>query len=309
MWRGVKEVFRASDIVGESLVWDDRRNTLVWVDIVGRRIHRLNPATAEYELWPMQDFVTSIGLCEDGGAIVGLRRQIALWDYLSAPVSLVTVEPDRPMNRLNEGKVGPDGAFWVGTMVDNLHDDGRPKQGADRGGAIFRISSDGSVAQLTEATFGLTNTLAWTKDNRLIVADTAANRIFSYPMNPATFDLGRRSHFAAPFDRGLPDGSCLDSQGFLWNCRVAGGACLVRFSPSGTIDRVVDLPCTWPTTCAFGGEDLSTLYVTSARFTMSAEHLSDRPQEGSLFALRPGVAGLREHRFQNLVRDADSGIL
>jgi sugar lactone lactonase YvrE len=306
MWRGVEEVFRAGDIVGESLVWDDRRRALVWVDIVGRRVHRFSPPSGKHELWPLRDFATSIGLCEDGRAILGLRRRIALWDYKSDPVDLVTVEPDLPMNRLNEGKVGPDGAFWVGTMVDNLKDDGTPKRGAERGGAIYRIASDARVTQLTERTFGLTNTLAWTRDDRLIVADTAANRIYFYLVNANTFQLDRRLDFAGPFGRGWPDGSSLDSDGYLWNCRVGGGACVVRYDPEGAIDRVVDLPCSSPTTCAFGDDDLGTLYVTSARFTMSAEHVMEHPHEGSVFAFRPGVKGLPEHRFLTS-NDASNG--
>lgn len=295
---GIHEVYRAADIVGESLVWDEQHGALVWVDIAGKRVHRLRPDSNRHEIWALDDFVTSIGLCDDGTAVLGLRRKIALWDYINAPVELVTVEPDQPQNRLNEGKVGPDGAFWVGTMVDNLNDDGTAKPGAPQGGAIYRILGDGSVQKLTESIFGIPNTLAWTSDNRLIVADTSANRIFSYSLDARELSLGTRSDFARPFERGLPDGSCLDAEGFLWNCRVVGGACLVRYSSCGKIDRIIDLPCSWPTTCTFGDKDLGTLYVTSARFTMSPGHLARHPEEGSLFALRPGVTGLNEHRFR-----------
>jgi sugar lactone lactonase YvrE len=97
--------------------------------------------------------------------------------------------------------------------------------------------------------------------------------------------IGNRTTILSGFSRGLPDGSCMDAEGYIWNCRVVGRASLLRFSPDGEIDRVVDLTCTWPTSCAFGGEDLSALYVTSARFTMSNEHLAANPQEGGLFAV------------------------
>ena len=103
--------------------------------------------------------------------------------------------------------------------------------------------------------------------------------------------------FASGPDRGLPDGSTLDADGYLWNCRVGGGACLARYAPDGSLDSLIELPCSWPTKCAFGGPDLATLFVTSARFTMSAAHLQAHPQEGALIALRPGVAGRPAARF------------
>ena len=113
-------VFDAADIVGESAVYDERRDALVWVDIGGKRIHRLRLAERRHEAWPAPDFPTSIGLRTDGGAIVGLRDRVALWDYGGEFRTLAIIEPDLPDNRLNEGRVGPDGAFWVGTMQNNL---------------------------------------------------------------------------------------------------------------------------------------------------------------------------------------------
>ena len=117
---GAKLVFDAADIVGESAVYDERRDALVWVDIGGKRIHRLHLAERRHEAWSVPDFPTSIGLRADGGAIVGLRDRVALWDYGGEFRTLAIVEPDLPDNRLNEGRVGPDGAFWVGTMQNNL---------------------------------------------------------------------------------------------------------------------------------------------------------------------------------------------
>src|SRR3954449_2533894 len=104
-------LFGAQDIVGESLVWDERRQRLAWVDIIGRRIHRLDPTTLHHESWDMPDLVTSIGLSADGGGIVGLRKEVALWNFGGPLRTLATIEPDLPGNRLNEGVVAPDGSF------------------------------------------------------------------------------------------------------------------------------------------------------------------------------------------------------
>jgi sugar lactone lactonase YvrE len=288
-------VFDAADIVGESAVYDERRDAFVWVDIGGKRIHRLCLAKRRHEAWPAPDFPTSIGLRADGGAIVGLRDRVALWDYGGEFRTLAIIEPDLPDNRLNEGRVGPDGAFWVGTMQNNLDPDGAPKDMTRDSGAIYRIDGNGRVSQLTPREFGITNTMAWTDDGRFLTADTTRNAIYAYDLRAGM--LTNKRLFATPLDCGAPDGSCLDTGGFLWNCRVAGGACVARFRPDGRLDRLVELPCTWPTSCVFGGSGFATLYVTSARFTMTAEHLTAHPEEGALFAIDFLGRGQPEHRF------------
>ena len=177
-----KVILDAADIVGESIVYDDRRDALLWVDIGGKRIHRLFLNDHRRELWPTPDFPTSIGLRADGGAIVGLRDRVSLWDYGDEFRTLVVVEPDLPDNRLNEGRVGPDGAFWVGTMQNNLRPDGSPKEMTRDSGALYRVEPDGKVIQLTLREFGITNTMAWTADGRFLTADTARNMIYAYDL-------------------------------------------------------------------------------------------------------------------------------
>lgn len=290
----VRCLLQCGDVVGESAVWSPTDQTLYWVDIVGRRIQSLTYPAAKYRNWTTPDFVTSIGLCVGGGWIVGLRRDVFIWDGEGQFNWLARPEPEQPRNRLNEGKVGPDGSYWVGTMQDNLADDGTPLPITESTGAIYRIDRLGKVQQMTDRPIGVTNTLVWTRDGQLITADTLTNQIWAYQCVSETEVLGARTTFGVPFARGLPDGSCLDNEGYLWNCRVAGGGCVVRFTPDGIVDRVIELPCSWPTSCAFGGPDLSTLFVTSARFTMADEHLAANPWEGGLFALEPGEKGCTE---------------
>jgi sugar lactone lactonase YvrE len=289
-------VLDAADIVGESAVYDERRDALVWVDIGGKRIHRLFLGERRHEAWRAPDFPTSIGLRADSGAILGLRDCVALWDYGGEFRTLAVVEPDLPDNRLNEGRVGPDGAFWVGTMQNNLQPDGSPKDMTRESGAIYRVCRDGHVSRLTPHEFGIANTMAWTTDGRFVTADTTRNEIYAYDFRDGA--LSNKRVFARPLDRGAPDGSCLDAEGRLWNCRVAGGACVACFQSDGALERLVELPCTWPTSCALGGPDFATLYVTSARFTMTAEHLAAHPEEGALFAIDVGARGRPEHRFE-----------
>jgi sugar lactone lactonase YvrE len=293
---GAMIFIEAANVVGESAVYDDQRGALLWVDIAGKRIHRVLLGEKRHEIWPAPDFPTSIGLRADRGAILGLRDRVVLWDYGGDFRTFAVIEPDLPDNRLNEGRVGPDGAFWIGTMENNLHTDGSPKAMSRSSGAIYRVDQDGYVSQLTPREFGITNTMAWTTDGRFLTADTKLNEIYAYDLCAGV--LSNKRVFGPPLDRGAPDGSCLDVMGRLWNCRVAGGACIACIRPDGALDQFVDTPCTWPTSCAFGGPDFATLYVTSARLTMTAEHIGAHPEEGALFALEVGVRGRAEHRFK-----------
>jgi len=281
------------NIVGESPVWCERTQRLFWVDICGRTIHALHPVSGEHSEWATSDLVTSIGLRSDGGAIVGRERDLALWDFEKTFVSLGEVEPDLPDNRLNEGRVGPDGAYWVGTMQNNLQPDGSARSMNRTSGGFYRVWRDGRKEQLTPREYGICNTMAWTPDGRFICADTLANTFYSFDV--ASAGLTNRRLWAQPVEHGLPDGSALDSEGFLWNCRFGGGR-VVRFAPDGSIDRSVELPCSAPTSCAFGGRDLNTLFVTSARFGLTGER-ARHPDEGGLFAIDTNVPGSATFRF------------
>ena len=131
-----------------------------------------------------------------------------------------------------------------------------------------------------------TELVAWLIEQHLTMSTVAQSR-----------DLTDRKTIVTGFDRGLPDGSSLDADDNLWNCRVVGGAAVAKFSEDGELLDLVELPVTWPTSCTFGGDDLSTLYVTSARFTMTPDHLAANPLEGSLVAVETNVRGSREPRF------------
>lgn len=287
-------ILEAGDGVGESLVYDDRSNALLWVDITGRRIQRLDLASGRVERWSVDEFPTSIGLRENGGAIVGLTRRIALFDFRTF-TPFVEIEPDRPDNRLNEGRVDPWGRFVVGTMENNLTAEGGPREMSGASGAFHIVEPDGTTRQLTPNEFGITNTLIW-QGTRLVCADTLEDTFYCYDLERETGALSNRRIFYEGFGRGLPDGSCDDIDGHIWNARFGGG-CLLRLTPDGQVERVVDLPCTNPTSCTFGGPDLRTLYVTSARFSLPEERIAEAPWEGGLFAIDAGVRGLPENRF------------
>jgi sugar lactone lactonase YvrE len=284
-------VLDCKDVVGESLVWSPAEQCLYWVDIVGSRIHRLEPGSGSHQTWSTPQLPTSIGLAKHGGFIVGLRQRITRWRPGGAFETFAVPEPELPGNRLNEGVVAPDGSFWVGTMQENIGPDLGPREITGPSGSLYRVAPDGKVSRLTDDRFGITNTMVWLDDGRFVTADTLRNEIYVYDYDRSAHQLHNRRVLAV-IDRGLPDGSTRDASGAIYNARVAGGASVARISSTDGCVDVLELPCRSPTSCAFGGPDLTTLFVASARFGMSAGDLEDNSMDGGLYALEATGHGL-----------------
>jgi sugar lactone lactonase YvrE len=160
-------------------------------------------------------------------------------------------------------------------------------------GQLFCIDPDGAV-KVWRRNLGIANTFAWSPDqSQFYFGDTLANMIWVYDYDPANRAIGDERPFLHGFERGFPDGSTVDSEGFLWNCRFFGG-CIVRVAPDGAVDRVIEMPVKNITTCTFGGADLKTLYVTTAK----AEAPPSDRLAGSLFVIATNVAGQPENRFR-----------
>ena len=155
----VRPVFPAQDVVGESLVWDDRSRRLIWVDIIGCRVHALDPLTLAHRIWPLAGRPTPIGLRADGGAILEMERHLCRWDRQVPPAALIEAEPDLPDNRLNEGVAGPDGAFWAGTMLNNINRDDSPRDVPTATGRIYRYDPDVTLTRVCDDLFGIPRTL------------------------------------------------------------------------------------------------------------------------------------------------------
>jgi sugar lactone lactonase YvrE len=197
-----------------------------------------------------------------------------------------------PKVRLNEARADPSGSLWVGSMQNNVNPDGSPCPIEGKHGVLYRLDPDAGVS-VHKTQIGISNTLAWSPDGRcLYFADTMANTIWAYDYDPATRNIGNERPFFQNFARGRPDGSTVDADGYLWNCRYSG-ACIVRVAPNGQIDRVVEMPVQNITTCIFGGPDRETLYATTAAAGAPAR---DR-LAGGLYAIRTTVSGLPENRF------------
>lgn len=284
----------AGDICGEGATWDPASAALYWTDINRCLLHRFDEASRSVRSWMFDEPVVALSLTtEEGRLLVALAsRLLHFWPATDRRIEQGFQLRDFPEVRLNDGRADPDGNFWVGSMKNNVLPNGDAGEVGKGLGKLFRIAPDGSVTVWRER-IGISNTLCWSPDQaHFYFGDTLENEIrrFRYSRPGEITDLG--VHFAG-FTRGLPDGSAIDAEGFLWNCRYGGG-CIVRVAPDGTIDSVVEMPVRDVTTCCFGGEDLSTLYVTTAR---AGAHSGER-LAGSLYRIATGARGLPESRFR-----------
>lgn len=288
-------VAATGDTCGEGAVWSAEEAAVYWTDINRFLIHRLDVADRSVRTWLFDEPVVALALStETGRWLVALgSRLIWWWPADDRRVDHGFRLAGAPHARLNDGRPDHLGNFWVGSMRNNVLPDGEAGEAGGTEGRMHRIAPDGSVTEHITG-IGISNTLCWSPDRRTFyTADTLANVVWAFDFDPVAGTLGARRDHLAGFARGLPDGSAIDAEGFLWNCRFSGH-CIVRVAPGGRIDRVVEMPVHNITTATFGGPDLKTLYVTSAA---ARRHPGER-LAGSLWALRCSVPGLPENRVQ-----------
>ncbi len=273
------------NVLGEGPVWDARARRLYWVDIKGRRLEWLEPADGSTGGVDLDRQVTAVAPRLGGpGLVAATETGVGVLDLVTgAYEQRLDPEPDRPHNRANDGNVDLAGRFWFGTMDDR-------ERGAS--GALYRLDPDWTCTRVLDG-LGISNTLVCSPDGRtLYVADSLAGTMDSLAIDPVTGAAGERRAFINTRGQGCaPDGSAVDADGYVWNAQW-GGARIVRYAPDGRIDRIVPMPVDQPSSCAFGGDDLATLYVTTARKGLSDEALARQPLAGSLLSFRPGVIGL-----------------
>jgi sugar lactone lactonase YvrE len=286
------------DWTGEGAVWHAAENALYWVDINRFLIHRLDPVSRITRTWFFPEPPTALGLTDRPGTlVVALASRVILWQPQNdARADFAVPEKGWPKVRSNDGRPDPAGNFWVGTMQNNVADDGADIPITDHTlGKLFRIDAKGAFTT-EKSGIGISNTVCWSPDNRrFYFADTLTNVVSVWDYDIATGTIANERPFFSGFDRGSPDGSAVDTAGYLWNARYGGG-CVVRVSPDGRIDRVVELPCKAVTTCTFGGPDLKTLFITTAGGGRGA--VNGEPLAGGLFALSVDIPGLPENTFR-----------
>jgi sugar lactone lactonase YvrE len=276
--------------LGESPVYDEKTGRLWFVDILSRRVHLRELADGAMRAFEFDSEVGSLGLAASGRLVVALRDTVILFEPESGERrELCRIEADRPETRLNDGKVGPDGAFWVGSMDD------RPQKQAV--GALYRVDGAGNVERKVDGLI-ISNGLAWTADGEVMFhADSRGPWIDRWRFDRWTGEISDRQRFAAPDDSvGRPDGGSCDARGFYWSAGVSAGR-LNRFAPDGVIAEWHALPVPAPTMPCFGGPDFRTLFLTSLREGRPPELIERAPLSGGLLAAPAPVAGFAAWRF------------
>ncbi len=275
--------------LGECPVWSVEERALYWVDINAPSLNRFDPASATNVSMPMPESIGCFALRAAGGFVVALRRGI----WLARPDGTLTKKlADAPYDpshhRFNDGRCDAQGRFWAGTMNERRD---APS------GALFRIESAGRLEPVLRD-MTISNGLAWSPDGRTMYhADTPTLTVSAYDFDAVTGAPSRPRVFARfEGETDRPDGAAVDRDGCYWIAFYRGGK-VVRLSPAGAVLAEYPLAAQCPTMCAFGGDDLRTLYVTSARQNRDADELARLPQSGGIFAMRVDVPGLPEPKF------------
>jgi sugar lactone lactonase YvrE len=282
----MKTLIAEKAILGESPLWCEAENALYWVDIKGPHVFRFEIKAVAVKKWMMPSEVGAISKAGPGTFIVCLRSGVMLFEPKSGELHLIAnPERARPDYRLNEAKVDPRGRLWVGSVED---------PGFAPQGNLYCIDGGDDIL-IKEGNFAMPNSLGWSLDGKtMYFADSFQRKIWAYDYEPDTANIANRRIFVEiPDGEGFPDGLAIDSEGFVWNAQIDGW-CLKRYDPDGSIERIVTLPVRRPTSLAFGGDDYTTLFVTTATFRLTPDELFAQPLAGCVLMLDPGVKGRPE---------------
>ncbi|HDZ15205.1 hypothetical protein LCGC14_0666350 [marine sediment metagenome] len=284
--------FNIKSILGEGPVWDWRKQRLFWVDIEGRKLFCLDPSTQKHLYW---DFKSMIGVAvptESGSFVLALEQGLSKFDVETEKLTPLNVLENHPHKiRFNDGKVGPDGNFWIGTMH---------KEFVPKAGNLYCVDQALHASiKIPENT--ISNGMAWSSNTKTFYfIDSPTYEISSYDFDIETSSISnKKSIINVPESYGTPDGMSIDAEGMLWIAHW-GGNCVRRWNPdTGMVLETVEVEAPNVTSCCFGEKDLDTLYITTARSGLSQSELQEYPLSGGLFVCRPGVKGMPINYFKD----------
>jgi L-arabinonolactonase len=275
-----------ADVIGESPVWSVTEQALYWIDIARKKIYRRSSLDALPRAWTLPDYPGCIAELLPGTAIaIAMGDGIQRLELGSGALDTLSGAPARRIGtRFNDGKVDPRGRLWVGTMQNNLGPSGETIPIKRFDGALYRFGPHDDAAILEED-IGIPNSIAWSPEGkRFYFGDSFRGQIHVYEFDVELGSIYNKRPFFCTQHLGVPDGSAIDADGCLWNARW-DGSCILRITPDGKLDRVIEVPVLRPTCCAFGGPNLKTLFVTSAIDELSAEQREVYPLSGSVLAI------------------------
>ena len=285
------------NLLGEGITWSADQENLYWLDIViPSKLFQLHLPTNKLSTFIMPEMISSISIRSKKDLIIASQYGVYNYNLTSNNFTrLIETEPLLKFNRSNDGASDIKGRFWFGTMQNNLDEEGQDIPITKNSGSLYRLNTDLTLDKI-ESNLGIPNTFIWNPDNtKFYFTDSMEGIIYSYDFNEKSGEIKNKTNFAT-FNRGVPDGSTMDNEGFVWNCRW-GGSCVVRFDPLGRVDRVLEVPVENVTNCVFGGKDLKTLFITTARQGLSKEYVKKNPYAGSLFAIDLSIKGIEDNNF------------
>ncbi|MDU0202396.1 SMP-30/gluconolactonase/LRE family protein [Paenibacillus sp. MAH-36] len=288
--KNVQLVLDAKATLGEGPSWNEEEKALYWVDIVGEKFCRFYPETGHNESFLIGEYVGAV-VCAGKDEVV-LATQSGFQSYHMKQrtlTPLVDPEAHLPSNRFNDGKCDSHGRFWAGTMEII-------EKGAT--GSLYVLETDGSYRKVHEDV-GVSNGIAWSLDeNEMYYIDSMRKQVLVFDFDAEKGEISRpRLLIDFAGEQGFPDGMTIDAEGMLWIAHWDGWQ-VSRWNPrTGMKLESIAVPAAKVTSCIFGGDELDTLYITSARKGLEDEKAGDQPHAGGIFAVKPGVKGTKTHAF------------
>lgn len=288
----VEQIFKCNNILGEGITYSNLDENLFWLDISNKsKLYKLNLSSNKNFVYDLPEIVTATSIKSTNELVLASNNGINLFNTKTNIFKKqIGLEDIQPQTRSNDGASDALGRFWFGTMQNNFDINGNSIPITRNMGKLYKVDINKQVTVM-EDDLGIPNTFVWSPDNsKFYFTDTLTGTIKSYDFNLQTGTLTNKQNFIN-IDRGLPDGSTIDTDGCLWNCRW-GGSCIVRFTPNGKIDQFIEMPVQNITNCVFGGSDMKTLFITTA----SNEDDGRTDMDGDLFAINLQYQGIEDHK-------------
>ena len=288
----VELLYECKNTLGEGITYSSINNDLYWLDINNiSKLFKLNLSSNKKETFELPEIVTATSVRSNHELILASNNGLNLFNLSNKKYErVVDIENQLKSTRSNDGGSDAYGRFWLGTMQNNFDKNGNDIPIKDNVGKLYKVDVNKKIS-IVEENLGIPNTFVWSPDNnKFYFTDTLNGEIINYNFNLEKGELYNKNKFAS-FDRGFPDGSTIDADGCLWNCRW-GGSCVVRFTPTGKVDQIIEMPVENITNCVFGDQDMKTLFITTA--SNKGENKNDL--DGSLFAIKLNYQGLEDNK-------------
>ena len=283
---------KCNNSLGEGITFSSTDNYLYWLDIGNKsKLYKLDLSSNKKEIFELPEIVTATSIKSEDELILATNNGLKLFNTSNAKFeSVVTIEDEQTLTRSNDGASDAYGRFWFGTMQNNFDNNGNGIPIKDNIGKLYKVDINKKISIIEEG-LGIPNTFVWSPDNNnFYFSDTLKGTILSYNFELENGELSNKKELAS-FNRGHPDGSTIDTDGCIWNCRW-GGSCIVRFTPNGQVDQIIEMPVENITNCIFGGQDMKTLFVTTA----SNEGKNKNELDGSLFSINLNYQGIEDNK-------------